>query len=175
MSLKGIVAITGKSGLYKVVANTKNGFIVENLQDKKRMPVLSSQQVSTLEDISIFTKTGDMPLKELLLSMKEKNTDTSGIDLKTADDKTLKDFFRTVVPEFDEERVYASHIRKIFTWYGQLKDIIAKDDEKKEEGGEDISLTATESTIPQHHASDHARVKPPEKKMHAAPKMRKKV
>lgn len=170
MSLKGIVAITGKSGLFKVVANTKNGFIVEGLPDKKRMPVLASQPVSTLEDISIYTRTGDMPLKDLLLSMKEKNVDTSGIDTKTADDKTLKDFFKTIVPEFDEERVYPSHIRKIISWYGLLKDSITKEDESKEE---DIAI-AKDKHAPQYHAADHHRVKTSEAKTHSA-KTRKKV
>src|SRR4051812_35926790 len=109
MSLKGIMSIAGMTGLYKLVAQTKAGFVVESLTDKKRYPINAAQKISMLDDISVFTKGGDMPLKEILLKMKEKDQEASEIDPKGSPE-TLKKFFKTVVPDFDEEKVYASDI-----------------------------------------------------------------
>src|SRR5258705_13570579 len=115
MELKDIISISGMSGLFKVVAQTKSGIIVESLLDNKRSVVSSAHRVSTLSDVSVFTAGGDIPLPEVFLKMKEKN-DTSSVDPK-ADPKALRDYFLTVLPDYDQERVYNSDIRKIIVWY----------------------------------------------------------
>jgi len=132
MDLKGIISVSGMSGLFKVVAQTKNGFIVESLADKKRFPVTSSQRISSLEDISIYTVDEDVPLQKVLQKMKEVNGDTLPVSSKS-DNKELAAYFKTILPNFDEERVYASDIKKVVNWYGLLKDIISLDskEEKK--------------------------------------------
>jgi len=128
MSLKGIISISGMPGLYKVLAQTKSGFIVESLSDKKRMPVASTQRISMLEDISVFTNADDMPLKEVMLKLIDQAAKKDLIDPKS-DPAKLKDFFKTVVPEYDTERVYPSDIKKIITWFQLVKDIVTIEDE----------------------------------------------
>ena len=129
MSLKKIISVGGMSGLYKVITQTKTGFVVESLNDQKRTVVQSTQKISPLEDISIYTVSGEKPLKEVLLLMKEKENIPVGPKSKPEE---LKNFFKTVVPDFDEERVYVSDIKKIISWYELLKEIINQKDEDPE-------------------------------------------
>ena len=128
------MAVSGMPGLYKVLAQTKSGFIVESLADKKRLPVSATQRVSMLEDISVFTQGDDMPLKEVFLKMKEYGASGEIIDAK-ADPKQLKDFLGKVVPDYDTERVYPSDIKKMISWYHMVKDVVdvADEEESKEE------------------------------------------
>lgn len=125
------MSISGLGGLFKVIAQTKTGFIVESLTDKKKSIVHSSQKVSMLDDISVYTTSDDKPLKEVLWTMKEAAGDSLPVSSKS-EPMELKKYFKTVVPDFDEERVYASDIKKIVSWYGLLKDILTKEDEPKE-------------------------------------------
>jgi len=130
MSLKGVLAISGMPGLYKVVAQTKSGFIVESLNDGKRQPVSSTQRISMLEDISVYTETDDIPLKDVLLKMLDYSGANEIISPKS-DAKTLTDFFSKVQPDFDKERVYPSDIKKIVSWFGLVKDFITQEDESE--------------------------------------------
>ena len=102
-------------GLYKVLTQTKSGFIVESLEDRKRLPVSGTQQISMLEDISIFTISDDIPLKEVFLKMRSMEPDVPVVGAKSPGDE-LRDYFRKVLPDFDEDRVYTSDIKKIITW-----------------------------------------------------------
>lgn len=120
MNLKGIISVSGMSGLYKVIAQTKSGFIIESLADKKRAPIHASNRVSALEDISVFKVDGDIPLAEVLKRIKEAKGDDFSFDPK-ADQNALRKDFKSIIPEFDEERVYNSDIKKIFTWFSILK------------------------------------------------------
>ena len=124
MDLKGIISVSGMSGLFKVIAQTKNGFIIEALSDKKRTPIQSSNKVSALEDISVFKTDGEIPLSDVFKQIKDKKGAAFAFDLK-ADSKILRDEFKACVPDFDEERVYTSDIKKIFNWFLLLKDQIA--------------------------------------------------
>ncbi len=119
-------------GLYKVLAQTKSGFIVESLVDKKRLPVSATQRVSMLEDISVFTQGDDMPLKEVFLKMKEYSASNEIIDAK-ADPGKLKDFLGKVVPDYDTERVYPSDIKKMISWFHMVKDFVDVADEEEPE------------------------------------------
>ena len=119
MDLKEILSVSGKPGLFKTIAQTKTGVIIESLIDGKRIQAFASDKISSLGEISIFTNTEDMPLREVFRLIREKNGEQAAPDAK-ADDKTLKAFFETVIPDYDRERVYTSHIRKLVQWYNLL-------------------------------------------------------
>ncbi|MEA3505731.1 MAG: DUF5606 domain-containing protein [Bacteroidota bacterium] len=121
MDLKEILAITGKPGLYNLVSQAKSGVIVESLDDnKKRFPVFSHENLSSLEEISIFTDTDDMPLKNILKKMFEKHEGGASISTKSSANE-LKAYFEEILPEYDKERVYVSHIKKVISWYNILQ------------------------------------------------------
>lgn len=141
MDLKGIISISGMSGLYKIVATNKNGFIVESFQEKKRFAVSSAQRVSTLEDITIYTEEGDVPLKEVLKKLDEKAGKDINPDPRAEPDQMRKDM-EAVLPEYDKERVYNSDLKKLFTWYSILKE----SDFSFEDEPEKAEETHTETT-----------------------------
>ena len=143
MSLKGIISIAGMPGLFKVLAQSKSGFIVESLGDKKRMPVSSSQRISMLEDISVFTMADDLPLTEVMLKMKDAASSNPPVDAKS-DPNKLREYFRTIVADFDSERVYPSDIKKIITWFHLVKYIVDIPDEPEATATEQQPASAPE-------------------------------
>jgi hypothetical protein len=147
IDLTGIIAISGQPGLYKVVAQSKNGIIVEGLADKKRTSISSTAKVSSLEDISMFTTGEDKPVAEIMKAIFDKEKGGACIDAK-ADDKTVVAYFAAVLPDYDKERVYTSNMRKLFTWYNALQtsgNLKVKEAETKEESAEKkIVKAATE-------------------------------
>lgn len=135
MNLTGIIAISGKPGLYKVLAQGKNNIIVESLEDKKRVPAYASDRISALDDISIYTYDEDKPLREIFTSIFEKEKGKETISHKE-DQNKLKSYLLEVLPNYDQERVYASDIKKIFQWYNLLFKagaLIPDEEEVKEE------------------------------------------
>jgi hypothetical protein len=137
MNIQGIISISGMSGLYKVVAQAKNGFIVESLADKKRQPISSSQRISAIEDISMYTNDEDIKLTEVLKNMKAMEAEVLALDIKKTDERTIRAFFKKVLPNFDEERVYTSDIKKVLSWYSLLKDLVVEQAEAATEGSEE--------------------------------------
>jgi hypothetical protein len=119
MDLQGIISVSGKPGLYKIVSRSRGGIIVESLIDGKKMPVHSANKVSALEDISMYTYEEDVPLKVILQKIFAHTDGKEALDPKS-DNNTLFEFFRAVEPEFDEDRVYASDLKKLFAWYNLL-------------------------------------------------------
>jgi len=119
MKLSGILAIAGKPGLYKMVSQTKNGLIVEGLDDDKRFPVYSAHQISALEEISIYTYEDDMPLVEVFEKMFNYLEGKDPISPKSSKNDLLS-FFAEVIPDYNEEQVYASDIKKVIQWYNSL-------------------------------------------------------
>src|SRR3974390_732345 len=120
MDLSKILSISGMSGLFKVVAQSKGGLIVESLSDKKRIPVHSTHKISVLDNISIYVNNGEsIPLADLLKKMFDKQNGGEGPDPKSGDNE-LKAFFESVLPEYDKEKVHASDIRKAVLWYNLL-------------------------------------------------------
>jgi hypothetical protein len=117
--LKGILSISGQSGLFKMVAESKNNIIVESLETKKRIPVYSTSKVSGLEDIAIYTETGDVPLKEVFKAIFDKENGGVAISHKSSGND-LKKYFEEILPEYDQERVYVSDIKKVMLWYNIL-------------------------------------------------------
>ncbi|MCX7547138.1 DUF5606 domain-containing protein [Xanthomarina sp. F1114] len=120
MSLEKVLAISGKPGLYKLITQTRGGFIAESLLDKKRLSVNIHQNVSVLSEIAIYTLTEEVPLREVFSKIKEKeNGNTTPISHKDSKDK-LEEYFFEVLPDYDEDRVYASDIKKVVQWYNLL-------------------------------------------------------
>jgi len=119
MDLKEILSVSGKPGLFKTIAQTKTGVIIESLIDGKRLQAFASDKISSLGEISIFTKDEDLPLREVFRLIQEKNSDQPAPDAKT-DDNALKAFFESILPDYDRERVYVSHMRKLVQWYNLL-------------------------------------------------------
>ena len=118
--LKEILSVTGKPGLFKLVSQGKNMLIVESLLDGKRIPAYTKDKVVSLGDIAIFTENAEVPLGQVLESVKVKeNGGICSIDTKADNDK-LRNYMTEVLPEYDRERVYPSDIRKMINWYNIL-------------------------------------------------------
>ena len=139
MELQEIISITGRPGLFKVVAQGKNNVIVESIVDKKRFPAYASDRISTLGDISIYTTEEDVKLTDVLASFhdeyKGKECPSHKEDLSV-----LEGLLEKILPTYDKERVYKSDLRKIFQWYNILikagitiKEVEEKPEEKTEE------------------------------------------
>lgn len=117
-----ILSISGYSGLFKLISSTKNGIIVEDIETKKRLPAFTTSKVSSLRDIAIFKEDGEeVSLIEVLKNISNKENAKAAVDPKKADNETLKAYFAEVLPNYDRERVYVSHIKKVLTWYNQLQ------------------------------------------------------
>lgn len=117
--LKEILSISGKPGLQKLISNSSNAIIVESLIDGKRFPAYSNSKIIALEDISIYTETEDMPLKEVFKRIYEKENGQKAISHKESNEKIIT-YFSEIVPEFDRDRVYTSDMKKIIQWYNLL-------------------------------------------------------
>ena len=145
MDLKEIMAITGKPGLYKMVAQAKNGIIVESIIDQKRVQAFSHDKISSLEEISIFTDTEDKPLKEVFAIFFEKLEGKQTPDFKNQNEK-LKAFFAEMLPDYDKERVYVSHMLKLVGWYNLLVEHDMLDFTEEEEAAETPETPEHEET-----------------------------
>lgn len=118
--LKGILCISGRPGLFKLVNPGKNMLIVESLSTGKRTPAYAHDKVISLADISIYTVEDDVPLGAVLEAVKVK-MDGKPVDIKgMGNDAAIRSFFAEVLPEFDDERVYTNDIKKLLNWYNQL-------------------------------------------------------
>lgn len=133
IDLTGIISISGQPGLYKIIAQSKNGIIVEGLADKKRLNVYASTKVSTLSDISMFTTGDDKPIEEIITEIHKKEKGGPAVDNK-ADDKAVEKYFGEILPDYDKDRVYVSNMRKLFSWYNSLQ--ATGNLKEKEEGKE---------------------------------------
>ncbi len=119
MDLSGIISISGRPGLYKVIAQGKNSIIVESITEKKRFPAYATDRISALEDISIYTYEGDRPLKEIFADIYKKQDGKEAPSHKE-DMTILLEFVSEIIPNYDEERVYPSDIKKLIQWYNML-------------------------------------------------------
>ena len=133
MDLSGILAIGGKGGLFKMISQTKNGLIVEGLIDKKRIPVYSAHQISALEEISIYTYEEDVPLAKVFELIQKYLDGKEIISAKSSKNELLK-FFKEVLPDYNEEQVYASDVKKVIQWYKILNEenMLVFEEEKEE-------------------------------------------
>ena len=117
-----ILAISGKPGLYKLVSRAKNSLIVEALDSThKRIPAFATDRITSLADIAMFTETEDVPLMKVLASMRNlEEGKTSSVDFRKASSQELRDYFTKVLPDWDQDRVQNSHIKKLIQWYDIL-------------------------------------------------------
>ena len=121
MNLKGIISITGKPGLYRVISQGKNTLIVESLNDGKRFPAFASSKVSALEDISMYTSEEDVPLGDIIRKIYDKEKGGKSIDAKE-DASAHHKYFEEILPNYDKDRVHNSDLRKLFSWYNILQE-----------------------------------------------------
>lgn len=118
--LKDILAISGQSGLFKLVSKGKNSIIVESLLTGKRTPAHSTAKIISLNDIAIYTEEEEVQLREVLKAIAEKESFGPAIDHKSSANE-LKAYFVEVLPDYDKDRVYVSDIKKVIQWYNTLQ------------------------------------------------------
>lgn len=120
MNLEKILAISGKPGLYALKVQTRTGFVAESLIDGKKITVSLKSNVSLLSEISIYTYEGEKPLSEVMQLIAIKEDKGPAISHKE-DNATLAAYFKEILPQYDEERVYPSDIKKVLNWYNMLQ------------------------------------------------------
>ena len=117
--LKGILAISGQPGLYKVISEGKNNVVIESLLTGKKSTAYADAKKSSLEDIAIYTSSEDVPLKKVFQKIADKENGGQALDVKSSPEE-LKDYFEEILPEYDKERVYGSDVKKVISWYNLL-------------------------------------------------------
>lgn len=129
MSIEKILSISGKPGLYELKLQTRTGFVAESLIDGKKITVGLRSNVSLLSEISVYTYDGEVRLSEVFRAIAAKEDNGPALSHKE-DNAKLESYFREALPEFDEDRVYASDIKKILNWYNMLqaKGLVSKDE-----------------------------------------------
>lgn len=157
MELKDVAVISGKPGLFKILKPTRTGVIVESIDDKKsRFVINASAKVSVLEEISLYTTTGDgsTPLRDVFQKIYKEFKDDPGVTSSSSSDE-LKSFIEYVSPDYDKEKVYVSDIKKIVSWYhiiyNNFPEILTQPD-KKEEKAEAPKEEAGKEKKPQQKA-----------------------
>ncbi len=146
MDLTDIITISGKGGLYTIIGQTKTNVIVESLSDGKRFPTFSSNRISALKDISIYTEDGEIPISDVYKKIYEKESGETCISHKESSDD-LRSYLEELIPNYDKEQVFNSDIKKLFQWYNLLHaakklnlktvDKKTKDTEKKAESAQE--------------------------------------
>ena len=135
MELEGIINVSGKSGLFRVISKTSTTVIIESLIDKKRTVIYSNNQANLLEEIGIYTYNDTIPLNEIFTTIAKKTKCGPCINHKSSKDE-LMNYFRDILPEYDEDRVYISDIKKVIQWYNIMQSVnlikISKKKTKKE-------------------------------------------
>jgi hypothetical protein len=145
MNFEEIASVSGKSGLFKVLKPTRTGMILESLSDQKKMVVGMHTKVSVLADISIYTTDGDgsVPLQEVMGKIHQEFEGDTGLSASSDPDE-LKSFLKFILPDYDEERVYISDIKKLVTWYNQLAELAPELFNKEEQEKENTGNTNNE-------------------------------
>lgn len=143
MNITGIISISGKPGLSKIVKQSRNGIIVESLFDGKRFPVQGTERISSLEDISIYTFEEDVLLVDVFKKVKEHTQGKKAISHKSSN-KELQDEFEKILPNYDQDRVYTSDIKKVFQWFNLLleKGLLEEEEEEAEKAEKKETKTA---------------------------------
>ncbi len=152
MDLSKVLAISGKPGLFNSIAQTKAGVVVESLLDGKRFPAFAHERISSLAEISVFTVDDDLPLEDVFKKIYEKYEGKKAIDHKVSGGE-LKAFMLEILPEYDQDRVYTSDIKKLVMWYNLLveKDMLefTEEEETAEEETTEEATVEESSDIPE--------------------------
>lgn len=119
MSLEKILTISGKPGLYQLENQTRSGFLATSLADGRKISVNAKQNVSILSEIAIYTLTEELPLSEVFTKISNKENGGEAISHKSTRDE-LEEYFFGILPDYDEDRVYPSDIKKVVQWYNLL-------------------------------------------------------
>lgn len=145
--LKKILSVSGQHGLFLYLSQARNGVIVESLETKQRTTFGASAKISSMADISVYTTTEDVSLKEIFTSMAQKLQNGPAMSSKE-DPKKIKAFFKEVLPDYDEDRFYVSHMKKVLEWYNQLQKFATLDfvEEEEEEAEAETEETPSEGT-----------------------------
>lgn len=130
--LTKILAVSGQHGLFEYVAQARNGVIAESLSDRRRTVLGVTSRISTLADISIYTSEGEMKLADVFLAV-NKALDGADAPSSKAPEKEVVSLFEKAVPDYDADRFYVSHMRKILDWYSQIVKYASLDFVKEEE------------------------------------------
>ena len=135
--LAKILSVSGQHGLYLYLAQARNGAIAESLSDKKRTVFDTHSKVSTLNDIAIFTSEGEVRLAEVFTAMKKEADSGKEVPTSKSDTNAIKAFFAAAIPNYDEDRFYVSHMKKVLDWYGELEkyasfDFVTDEEREKE-------------------------------------------
>lgn len=152
--LKKILSISGKPGLYKLVSTSKTITLVESLIDQKRLPIYPQEKIVSLGEIAIYTSDDEVPLKDVLAKIKEKENGGKISDDNKSSNNKLFSYFETILPSYDKEKVYASDIKKIINWYNLLieNDIdfeteeVTEETDENSEAEEDVTKEEKETT-----------------------------
>lgn len=166
MDFSKIMSIAGRPGLYQMLAQTKNGLIVESITDGKRLTAFSHERISSLKEISIYTSGEDMPLKDVMKAIYEKLEGKPALSHKS-ESAALKEFFAEAIPEYDREQVYVSDIKKVVQWYNLLleKDLLVFDEEEDqdEKAGDEEKNAADQEKPAKESKKEKVEEKGPEK------------
>ena len=145
MELKDFISVAGKSGLHTIVGKSKNNVIVESLKDKKRFPIFNTNKISALSDISIYTYEEEILLSEVFDRIQKKYQKDAAISHLEKGDE-LRKVFEELIPNYDQEQVYNSDIKKVFQWYNILHETNNLiQEESNEEPDENTGQEKTES------------------------------
>ncbi len=141
--LSKILSISGQHGLFRYLAQARGGAIVESLSDGKRTVAGANNRITTLADISIYTMAEEVKLKDVFLKIKEVLGDAAAPSPK-ADAEELKSLFKKALPDYDGDRFYVSHMKKVVEWYNELREKASLDFVEEEEEGETEATEAAE-------------------------------
>lgn len=130
--LAKILSVRGQRGLFSYIAQSRNGAIAESLRDHKRTNFAANSGITTLADISIFTLEGEVKLKEVFLKLQSVLGDADAPSSK-ADPKEIVALFEKALPDYDGDRFYVSHMKKVVDWYNELKNFASLDFVEEEE------------------------------------------
>ncbi len=153
MELKDVVSVTGMPGLHKIIGRNKNGLILESLSDKKKFSTTPRQRISILSDIAMFTDEGEVRLAQVLVNLKNLEETGESVPTSKADNSEVTAFMAKVLPTYDRERVYVSDMKKLFTWYGSLKNseldfaTILNESSEEENNSENSSDSSAKSDV----------------------------
>ena len=146
MNLEKILAISGKPGLYVLQVQTRTGFVAESLADGKKITVNLKSNVSLLSEISIYTYEGEKPLSEIMQKIADKENKGQAISHKE-DNPTLIAYFKEILPDYDDERVYPSDIKKVLNWYNMLQAKGLVVDKVVNPAAEEVAAVADETPV----------------------------
>ena len=141
--LTKILSISGQSGLFRYISQSRAGAIVESLADKRRTCFGINSRITTLEDVSIYTEDAEVKLKDVFLSMKKELGDADAPSSKSSAED-LKAFFAKALPEYDRDRFYVSHMKKVVEWYNALKHYASLEFTEPGEDGETAESASEE-------------------------------